>query len=88
MASKTLEQVTKEIEQVLALNDSGQTIKQISQALELDEDYIYSILICSLHRPHGYDGLAPQTPFTAQKKRQGHMWEVNPSACALVRFSF
>lgn len=46
MASKTLEQFTKEIEQVLALNDSGQTIKQISQALELDEDYIYSILIC------------------------------------------
>lgn len=46
MASKTLEQVTKVIEQVLALNDSGQTIKQISQALELDEDYIYSILIC------------------------------------------
>ena len=46
MAEKTLEQVTREIEQVLKFNDAGQTIKQISQALELEEDYISSILVC------------------------------------------
>ena len=46
MAEKTLEQVTREIEQVLVLNDAGQTVAQISQALELEEDYICSILVC------------------------------------------
>lgn len=43
---KTLEQVTKEIEQVLALNDEGKNMKQISEVLELDEEYICNILIC------------------------------------------
>ena len=46
MAEKTLEQVTREIEQVLELNDAGQTVAQISQALELEEDYICSIPVC------------------------------------------
>ena len=46
MAEKTLEQVTREIEQVLELNDAGQTLAKISQALELEEDYICSILVC------------------------------------------
>lgn len=46
MAGKTLEQVTREIEQVLERNDAGQTVAQISQALELEEDYICSILVC------------------------------------------
>lgn len=46
MAEKTLEQVTREIEQVLELNDAGQTVAKISQALELEEDYISSILVC------------------------------------------
>ena len=46
MAEKTLEQVTREIEQVLELNDAGQTVAKISQALELEEDYICSILVC------------------------------------------
>lgn len=46
MAEKTLEQVTREIEQVLELNDAGQTVAQISQALDLEEDYICSILVC------------------------------------------
>ena len=46
MAGKTLEQVTREIEQVLELNDAGQTVAQISQELDLEEDYICSILVC------------------------------------------
>lgn len=46
MAEKTLEQITREIEQVLELNDAGQTVAKISQALELEEDYICSILVC------------------------------------------
>lgn len=46
MAGKTLEQVTREIEQVLELNDAGQTVAQISQELDLEEDYICNILVC------------------------------------------
>ncbi len=46
MAEKTLEQVTREIEQVLGLNDAGQTVTKISQELDLEEDYICSILVC------------------------------------------
>ena len=46
MATKTLEQITKEIEEILARNDEGQTVRQISQALDLEEDYICSVLVC------------------------------------------
>ena len=46
MAGKTREQVTREIEQVLELNDAGQTVAQISQELDLEEDYICTILVC------------------------------------------
>ena len=46
MAEKTLEQVTREIEQVLERNDAGQTVTKISQELDLAEDYICSILVC------------------------------------------
>ena len=46
MAEKTLEQVTREIEQVLERNDAGQTVTKISQELDLEEAYICSILVC------------------------------------------
>ena len=46
MAGKTLEQVTREIEQVLELNDADQTVTKISQELDLEKDYICSILVC------------------------------------------
>ena len=46
MAEKTREQVTREIEQVLELNDAGQTVTKISQELDLEEDYICRILVC------------------------------------------
>lgn len=42
---KTLNEVTKDVQQVLALNDDGKSISEISSLLELDETYIYNILI-------------------------------------------
>lgn len=46
MSEKQLEQAAEEIRQVLELNDAGRTIKEISQSLNLEEEYIYNILIC------------------------------------------
>ena len=53
---KTLNVVTKDVQQVLALNDDGKSISEISSLLELDETYIYNILIS--RQSYGED---PQT---------------------------
>lgn len=53
---KTLNEVTKDVQQVLALNDDGKSISDISSLLELDETYIYNILIS--RQSYGED---PQT---------------------------
>ena len=53
---KTLNEVTKDVQQVLALNDDGKSISEISSLLELDETYIYNILIS--RQSYGED---PQT---------------------------
>lgn len=53
---KTLNKVTKDVQQVLALNDDGKSISEISSLLELDETYIYNILIS--RQSYGED---PQT---------------------------
>ena len=53
---KTLNEVTKDVQQVLALNDNGKSISEISSLLELDETYIYNILIS--RQSYGED---PQT---------------------------
>lgn len=53
---KTLNEVTKNVQQVLALNDDGKSISEISSLLELDETYIYNILIS--RQSYGED---PQT---------------------------
>lgn len=53
---KTLKEVTKDVQQVLALNDDGKSISEISSLLELDETYIYNILIS--RQSYGED---PQT---------------------------
>ena len=45
MASKTLEEITKDVERIFSLNDEGLSIKEISSKLDLQEDYIYNILI-------------------------------------------
>ena len=41
---KTLNEVTKDVQQVLALNDDGKSISEISSLLELDETYIYNMI--------------------------------------------
>lgn len=53
---KTLNEVTKDVQQVLTLNDDGKSISEISSLLELDETYIYNILIS--RQSYGED---PQT---------------------------
>lgn len=53
---KTLNEVTKDVQQVLALNDDGKSISEISSLLELDKTYIYNILIS--RQSYGED---PQT---------------------------
>ena len=53
---KTLNEVTKDVQHVLALNDDGKSISEISSLLELDETYIYNILIS--RQSYGED---PQT---------------------------
>ena len=53
---KTLNEVTKDVQQVLALNDGGKSIREISSLLTLDETYIYNILIS--RQSYGED---PQT---------------------------
>lgn len=53
---KTLNEVTKDVQQVLALNNDGKSISEISSLLELDETYIYNILIS--RQSYGED---PQT---------------------------
>lgn len=53
---KTLNEVTKDVQQVLALNDDEKSISEISSLLELDETYIYNILIS--RQSYGED---PQT---------------------------
>ena len=53
---KTLNEVTKDVQQVLALNDDGKSISEISSLIELDETYIYNILIS--RQSYGED---PQT---------------------------
>ena len=53
---KTLNEVTKDVQQFLALNDDGKSISEISSLLELDETYIYNILIS--RQSYGED---PQT---------------------------
>lgn len=45
MASKTLEEITKDVERIFSLIDEGLSIKEISSKLDLQEDYIYNILI-------------------------------------------
>lgn len=53
---KILNEVTKDVQQVLALNDDEKSISEISSLLELDETYIYNILIS--RQSYGED---PQT---------------------------
>lgn len=43
--SKSLDEIVKDVQQVLSLNDDGKSITEISALLELDETYIYNILI-------------------------------------------
>lgn len=43
--SKSFDEIVKDVQQVLTLNDDGKSITEISALLELDETYIYNILI-------------------------------------------
>ena len=45
MAQRSIEQITKEIEQILALNDAGNTMGEIAENLHLSQEYIYHVLI-------------------------------------------
>ena len=45
MTQKTLEEIAADVERVFSLNDEGNSIKEISSLLALEEDYIYSILV-------------------------------------------
>lgn len=56
MAEKTLEEMTKEAEHVLALNDEGKSMDEISALLLLDRDYVYNILIST--QGYGDDPMA------------------------------
>lgn len=45
MAQRSIEQITKEIEQILFLNDSGKTMAEIAEELQLSQEYIYTVLV-------------------------------------------
>lgn len=45
MAQRSIEQITKEIEQILLLNDSGKTMAEIAEELQLSQEYIYTVLV-------------------------------------------
>lgn len=45
MTQKTLEEIAADVERIFSLNDEGNSIKEISSLLSLEEDYIYNILI-------------------------------------------